>query len=106
MVRMVGNTVLAPLSAPTQFRFDAVDNLSKMYLNGKWTGSIKFCSLPVYRLMVGLPLDKMSIKEVDICDYLGWSLLHPSVVRLYLDPQKYGKPPPSMENPSKQIHIN
>jgi hypothetical protein len=43
--------------------------------------------------MVGLPLDKTSIEEVDICDYLGWSSLHPFVGRLYLDPKKYDKPP-------------
>jgi hypothetical protein len=90
---MVGNTVIAPLSVPTRFLFDAVDDLSNMYLNKRWNGSIKFRSLPVYRLMVGLPLDKMSIKEVDICDYLGWSLSHSSVVPLHLDPQKYDKPP-------------
>jgi hypothetical protein len=67
----VGNTAVAPSFAPTQFLFDAVDDLSKMYLSKKWSGSIKFCSLPVYQLMIGLPLDKMSIEEVDICDYLG-----------------------------------
>jgi hypothetical protein len=35
----------------------------------------------------------MSIDKVDICDYLSWSSLHPSVGHLYLDPKKYGKPP-------------
>jgi hypothetical protein len=43
----------------------------------KMDRSIKFCSLPVYHLMIGLILDKMSTKEVDICDYLGWSLSLP-----------------------------
>jgi hypothetical protein len=43
--------------------------------------------------MVGVPLDKTSIKEVDTCDYLGWSSLHPFVGHLYLDPKKYDKPP-------------
>jgi hypothetical protein len=89
---VAGNTMVAPLLAPTQFLFDAVDDLSKMYLCQKWTGSIKFCSLPkIYRLMIGLPLNKMSTREVEICDYLGWSLLRPSVVHLYLDPKKYDK---------------
>jgi hypothetical protein len=83
--------MVSPLSAPTRFLFDAVDDLSKMYLNKKWSGSIKCCTLPVYPPMVGLPLDKMSIEEVDICDYLGWSSLHPSVGGLYLDPKNYEK---------------
>jgi hypothetical protein len=57
MAMMVGTTVvlptvaplstmllptLPPLSAPTRFLFDAVNDLSKMYLNKKWTDSIKF----------------------------------------------------------------
>jgi hypothetical protein len=58
-------------SAPTRFLFDALDDLSKMYLNEKWSGSIKFRALPVYTPMDGLPLDKLSIERVDICDYLG-----------------------------------
>jgi hypothetical protein len=85
---MVGTTVVLPTvapfsamilptvslsSTPTSFLFDAVDDLSKMYLNEKWSGSIKFRALPVYTPMDCLPLDKPSIKEVDICDYLGWS---------------------------------
>jgi hypothetical protein len=101
---VVGNTAVAPLCPPTQFLFDAVDGLSKMYLNDKWTGSIKFRSLPVQRLMIGLPLDKMSIKEVDICEYLGYSSLHPSVARLYLDPEKYDKPPLIGEPLTKNPH--
>jgi hypothetical protein len=49
--------------------------------------------------MVGLPLDKTSIKEeVDICNYLGWSSLHPFVGPLYLDPEKYGRPPIDRES--------
>jgi hypothetical protein len=43
--------------------------------------------------MVGLPLDKMSIKEVDICEYLGWSSLHPFVGHFYLDLKMWDKPP-------------
>jgi hypothetical protein len=106
---VVGNTVVAPLvaplsSAPTQFLFDAVNDLSKMYLSKKWTGSIKFCSLPVYRLMIGLPLDKMSIEEVDICDYLGWPSSHPSVVCLNLDANKYDKPPADGEPLKTNLH--
>jgi hypothetical protein len=93
---MVGTTVVlptvAPSPAPTRFLFDAVDDLSKMYLNDKWAGSINFRALPVYTPMVGLHLDMMSIVEVDICDYLGWSSLHSFVGRLYLDPEKYDKP--------------
>jgi hypothetical protein len=94
----------APPCAPTKFLFEAVDDLSKMYLTGKWTGSIKFRCLPVSGLMVGLPLDKLSIKEVDICEYLGWSSSHPSVVRLYLDPGKYDKPPLHGEPLTKNSH--
>jgi hypothetical protein len=99
---MVGTTVVlptvAPLSAPTRFLFDAVGDLLKMYLNDKWAGSINFCALPVYTPMVGLPLTMMSIVEVDICDYLGWSSLHSFVGRLYLDPEKYDKPPVARES--------
>jgi hypothetical protein len=90
--------MVSPLSAPTQFLLDAVDDLSKMYLHDKWFGSIKFRALPVYTPMVGLPFDKMSIEEVDICDYLDWSSLHPFVGHLYLDPQKYDKPPVNGES--------
>jgi hypothetical protein len=43
----------AASAPPTQFLFDAVNVLSNRHLNGKWTGSIKFCSLPVVRLMIG-----------------------------------------------------
>jgi hypothetical protein len=39
---------VSPSSAPTQFLFDAVDDLSKMYLNNKWSGSIKWRALPVF----------------------------------------------------------
>jgi hypothetical protein len=60
-----------------------------MYLNDKWSRII----LRLYIPMVGVPLDKTSIEEVDICDYLGWSSLHPFVGHLYLDPKKYDKPP-------------
>jgi hypothetical protein len=104
----IGNTVVALSCAPTQFIFDAVNDLSKMYLSKEWTtSSIKLCSLPVYQLMIGLPLDKMYIEEVDICDYLEGSSSHSSVVCLYLDPEKYGKPSlPSMENSSQKSRLN
>jgi hypothetical protein len=85
--------MVSPSSAPTRFLFDAFDNLSKMNLNNKWSGSIKLRTLPVYTPMVGLPLDKTTIEKVDICDYLGWSSLYPFVGRLYLDPKKCYKPP-------------
>jgi hypothetical protein len=39
---------VSPSSAPTQFLFNAVDDLSKMYLNNKWSGSIKLRALPVF----------------------------------------------------------
>jgi hypothetical protein len=117
---MVGTTVVlptvAPLSAmilptvspsspPPPFLFDAVNDLSKMYLNNKWSGSVKFCALPVYTSMFGLPLDKTSIEEVDICDYLGWSSsLHPFVGRLYLEPEKYDKPPVDRDSLRTNLH--
>jgi hypothetical protein len=97
--------MVSPSSAPTQFLFDAVDDLSKMYLNNKWSISIKFCALPVYTPMVGLPLDKTYIEEVDICDYLGWSSLHPFVGRLYIDPKKYYKPPVDGESLRTSPHL-
>jgi hypothetical protein len=103
-----GNTAVAlscaPLCAPTQFLFDAVDDLSQMYLTDKWTGSIKFCCLPANSSMIGSPLDKSLIKEVDICDYLGYSSSIGYVVRLYLDPDKYDKPPLNGELVSKNLH--
>jgi hypothetical protein len=103
-----GNTGVAPMSAPssapTQFLFDAVDDLSQMYLTDKWTGSIKFHCLPVKRGMIGLPLDKTCIKYVDICDFLGYSTCDRSVLRLYLDPQKYDQPPLIGEPVSKNPH--
>jgi hypothetical protein len=43
--------------------------------------------------MIGTPLDKTCIQEVDICHYLGHSSSHPSVARLYLDPAQYDEPP-------------
>jgi hypothetical protein len=91
----VGNIDVEATScaAPTQFLFDAVDVLSEKCLSEKWTGSIKFRALPVEQVMIGSPLDKSSIKEVDICDYLGKSTPHATIVRLYLDPAKFDKPP-------------
>jgi hypothetical protein len=62
---------VAMASPPTKFLFDAVDVLSKKYLVEKWTGSIKFRCLPVLQAMVGSPLDKTSVEELDICNYLN-----------------------------------
>jgi hypothetical protein len=45
-----------------------------------------------YTPIAGLPLDKISIEKVHICDYLGWSYLHPFIGYLYIDPKKYDKP--------------
>jgi hypothetical protein len=98
------NPLCSPLSAPTQFLFDAVDDLSQMYLNDQWSGSIKFRCLPVNRGMIGVPLDNTRIEVIDICDYLGYSSSHPTVVRLYLDPQEYDKPPLIGEPVSKNPH--
>jgi hypothetical protein len=50
----VGTNVLAPACAPSQFLFDAVDDLSKMFFSEIWTGSIKFNCLPVHALSIGL----------------------------------------------------
>jgi hypothetical protein len=83
---------------PTKFLFDAIDDLSKLYMRDRWTGSIPFCCLPVKRGMIGLPLDKAAVvSEIDICDFLGYSNLDRTVCRLYLDPFKYDKPPLSGE---------
>jgi hypothetical protein len=54
----------SPLSAPIQFLFDAVHDLSKIYLNDKSSRSIKFRALPVYTLMAGLPLDMTSSRKL------------------------------------------
>jgi hypothetical protein len=82
---------VAMASPPTKFLFDAVDVLSKKYLVEKWTGSIKFRCLPVLQAMVGSPLDKTSVEELDICNYLNSG--SPLIARLYLDPGKYSNPP-------------
>jgi hypothetical protein len=102
----VGTNVLAPACAPSQFLFDAVDDLSKMYLSETWTGSIKFCCLSVHALSTGLSLDRTCTREVDICDYLGVSPSHPPyvAVHLFLDPEKYDKPPLPGEPISKNPH--
>ena len=101
----VGTTVVAPSSPPSQYLFDAVDDLSKMYMSETWTGSIQFRCLPVPGLLIGLPLDQTSICQVDICDYLGPSSLHtPFAARLYLDPEKYDKPPLEGDPISKNPH--
>jgi hypothetical protein len=91
----VSTNVLAPACAPSQFLFNAVDDLSKMNLSETWTGSIKFRCLSVHALSTGLSLDKTYTRKVDICDYLGVSPSHPPyVVHLFLDPpEKYEKPP-------------
>jgi hypothetical protein len=52
----LGTTVVAPLCAPTQLLFDAVDDLSELYMSKTWTASIEFPCLPVSKLMTGLPL--------------------------------------------------
>ena len=54
--------------------------------------------------MIGSPLDKSLIKEVDICDYLGYSASNRYVLRLYLDPVKYDKPPLNGEPMAKNPH--
>jgi hypothetical protein len=101
----VGTNVLAPACAPSQFLFDAVDDLSKIYLSETWTGSIKFRCLLVHALSTGLSLDKTCTREVDICDYLGVSPSHPPyVIHLFLDPEKYDKPPLPGEHISKNPH--
>jgi hypothetical protein len=100
----LGNTVVAPLCAPTQLLFDSVDDLSELYMSKTWTASIKFRCLPISKLMIGLPLDKNGIQVVDICDYLGSSLSNLSVVRLYLDPYKFDKLPVDGEPLSKNLH--
>jgi hypothetical protein len=105
---MVGTTVVLPSVAPLSDVIhptgDAVNDLSKLYLNNKGSGSFIFCALPVYTPMVGLPLNMISIVEVDICDYLGWSSLHSFVGLLYLDPQKYDKPPIARESLIRSPH--
>ena len=101
----VANNVVFPLCPPsTQYLFDAVDDLSKMYLSESWIGSIKFCCLLVSQLMKDRPLDHTLIEEVDICAYLGPSTPRPSLARIYLDPQKYNKPPLDGEPVSKNAH--
>jgi hypothetical protein len=100
-----GTTVVAPFCAPSQFIFDAGDDLTKMYLSQTWTGAISFCCKPVDGLMVGLPLDKMAIQEVDSCAFLGSSPAHPPFVAcLFLDPEEYNKPPLEREPISKNPH--
>ena len=87
----------------TQFLFDAINELSAKYLNEKWTGSIEFCSLPVHQIIIRLPLGKTCMDDINICDYLGQSK-YPSVHRLYLDPEKYDKPPLIGESIAKNPH--
>jgi hypothetical protein len=53
---------------------------------------------------MGLPLDKTCINYVDICDYLGYATSDCLVLRLYLDPHKYNKPPLLGELVSKNPH--
>ena len=87
----------APSCAPTQFPFDAVHELSTKDLTKKWTGPMKFCSLPAQQTMIGSPPDKMRIAKVNAPDCLGQSK-HPAVHRLCLDdPQKCNEPPLSGE---------
>jgi hypothetical protein len=100
----LGTTLVAPSCAPTQLLFDAVDDLSQIYMSKTWTASIEFRCLPLSKHMIGLPLEKNSIQVVDICDYLGSSLSNLSVVRLYLDPYKFDKPPVGGEPLAKNPH--
>jgi hypothetical protein len=97
----LGTTVVAPSCAPTKLLFDAADDLSQLYMSKTWTASIKFRCLPVTKHMIGLPLDKNSIQVVNICDYLGSSLC---LIRLYLDPYKFDKPPVDGEPLAKNPH--
>jgi hypothetical protein len=82
---------------------DAVNELSAKYLTKKWTGSIKFCSLPVHQIMIGSPLDNACIAEINVCDHLGLSK-HPTVHCLHLDPQKYDEPPLNGEPVANNHH--
>ena len=67
---LVSDNGVSPLCSLTQSIFDAVNDLSKMYMSESWIGSLKFRSLLVSRLMVGKPLDNTFIQVVDICTYL------------------------------------
>jgi hypothetical protein len=80
-------------SAPSQSLFDAVDDLSQLYLTDRWTGSILFRCILVSRMTMGVPLDQSLVQEIDICDYLGYANTDRTVCRLYLDPHKYNQPP-------------
>jgi hypothetical protein len=100
------DNAVSPLCPPTQSLFEAVDDLSKMYMSESWIGSLKFRCLLVSRDMIEKPLDKTSIELVDICTYLGPSTSRPSLARLYLDPQKYDKPPIDREPLVKNAHWN
>jgi hypothetical protein len=94
---VVIDTECAPSSAPAQLMFDAVDELSAKCHTKKWTGSIKFCSLPVHQMMIVSPPDNACIAEINICDCLGLlkhSTVHP---RLCLDLQKDNKSPLNLE---------
>ena len=94
----------APACAPpTQIQFDAVDVLSKKFLNEKWIGSIKFRCIPS-AMNNGGTLVESSIREVDICDYLGKFTPHPLVRRLYLAPDKFDKPPLNGESITNNAH--
>jgi hypothetical protein len=86
----------ASTARATQIPFHAVDDPSKRHLSKKWTGSIKFRSLAVHQVMIGSPLDKTAIQEVDICYCLGRLS---AVAHLHLDPEKHDKPPLTGEPP-------
>jgi hypothetical protein len=73
-------------------------------LNRKCTGSIKFCSFPVVGSMMGMPLDKSSIREVDICEHFGVSTPRTVVKRLHLDPKNFDKAPLNAECVANNPH--
>jgi hypothetical protein len=54
--------------------------------------------------MIGSPLDKSSVTELNICDCLGKSTPHLDVLRLHLDPNKFDKPPLNGEHVAKNSH--
>ena len=104
LVGHADDTYAPGCAPPTQSLFHAVDACTKRYLNKKWTGSIQFRSLPVTQGMIGKPLDKSSIREVDICEYLGHLTPHIGVQRLYLDPGNFDKPPRNGESVVNNPH--
>jgi hypothetical protein len=63
-----------------------------------------FSEIGVGKIREGFPRS-CHTREVDICDYFGVSSSHPPyVVHLFLDPEKYDKPPLLGEPISKNPH--